>query len=54
MPPKTGENNSDSITSECAYVDGITSDLYNYCHLKIDKMTAGKYIIFYTAKFSKS
>ena len=36
---------------ECAYVDGITDDLYNSCKLKIDKMLAGKYIIFYTANF---
>ena len=53
IPPKTGENGSDEITGECAFIDGVTSDLYNSANLKIDKMTAGKYLIFYTAKFKK-
>ena len=42
-----------TTTGECAFIDGVTSDLYNAVHLKIDKMTAGKYLVFYTAKFSK-
>lgn len=36
MPPKTGANSSDDITGECAYIDGVTSDLYNCMHLKIN------------------
>ena len=31
----------------------MTDDTYNSVKLKIDKMTAGKYIIFYAAKFRK-
>jgi hypothetical protein len=53
VPPKTGENKSEGITGECAYIDGIVDDLYNSIHLRIDKMTAGRYIVFYTAKFRK-
>jgi len=53
IPPKTGKNSSAAISGECAYIDGVTSDLYNSVHLKIDKMTAGKYIVFYSAKFRK-
>ena len=53
IPPKTGKNSSAAISGECAYIDGVTSDLYNSVHLKIDKMTAGKYIVFYHAKFKK-
>ena len=51
VPPKTGENTSDEITGECAYIDGISSDLYNCMHLKINQMNAGKYIMFYTCAF---
>ena len=51
MPPKTGENHSSDITGECAYIDGISSDLYNCMHLKINQMNAGKYIMFYTCAF---
>ena len=54
VPPKTGENNSDEVTGECAFIDGVTDDLYNCTSLKIDKMTAGKYLVFYTANFSKT
>ena len=55
VPPKTGRNTSEhTVTGECAYVDGICDDLYNTASLKIDKMTAGKYLIFYTANFSAS
>ena len=51
IPPKTGRNNSEVITGECAYVDGVVSDLYNNVSLKVDNMTAGKYLCFYTANF---
>ena len=54
IPPKTGENQGNKIVSgECAFIDGITDDTYNSVKLKIDKMTAGKYLVFYTAKFQK-
>ena len=53
IPPKTGQQNAAEITGECAFIDGVTDDMYNACNLKIDKMSAGKYIIFYTAKFRK-
>ena len=53
VPPKTGENKSTGITGECAYIDGRIDDLYNCIHMKVDKMTAGTYIVFYTAKFRK-
>lgn len=39
--------------AECAYVDGVLDDTYNTCAVRIDQMTAGKYFIFYTAKFNK-
>ena len=51
MPPMTGANTSDDITGECAYIDGVTSDLYNCMHLKINQLNAGKYIMFYTCAF---
>jgi hypothetical protein len=54
MPPRTGENSSNQITGECAYVDGITSDLYNCMHLKINQMNAGKYIVFYSCAFKET
>lgn len=53
IPPKEGKNNVPEITGECAYIDGLISDLYNCCHLKIDKLTAGRYVVFFTAKFKK-
>lgn len=53
IPPKTGKNSSEKITGEVAYIDGISSDLYNSVNLRIDKMTAGKYLVFYTANFKK-
>lgn len=53
VPPNTGANQSDKISSgECAYIDGVCDDLYNTCSLKIDKMTSGKYLVFYTANFN--
>ena len=52
-PPKDKDTEETRVTGECAFVDGITSDLYNNVHLKINKMTAGKYLVFYTAKFRK-
>lgn len=52
VPPKTGQNQSDDVTGECAYIDGLCDDLYNTAAVKIDKMTAGKYLIFYTANFN--
>jgi len=54
IPPKTGENQTELVTGECGYIDGLIADTYNCCHLKIDKMTAGRYIVFYTAKFKDS
>lgn len=53
VPPKTGKNTSEHITGECAYIDGVTSDLYNCVNLRIDRMTAGKYLCFYTANFPR-
>jgi len=53
IPPNTGLNNTSEPIGECAYVDGIQSDIYNAVHVKIKKMTAGQYIFFYTAKFRK-
>ena len=53
VPVKSGEKET-KATGECAFIDGVTSDLYNSVSLKIDKMTAGKYLCFYTAKFRKS
>lgn len=47
------EDQTPTTTGECAFIDGVTSDLYNSCTIKIDKMTAGKYLCFYTAKFGK-
>ena len=52
IPPKTGKNSSDKILSECAYIDGKTSDLYNSLHLRVNKMSAGKYLVLYTANFT--
>lgn len=52
MPPKTGKNTSDKVLSECAYIDGKKSDLYNNLHLRVNKMTAGKYLVLYTANFT--
>ena len=54
MPPHSGKNMSSEMIGECAFVDGVTQDMYNSCHLKINKMTAGTYIFFYTANFSKT
>ena len=54
IPPKTGNNNTEEVTGECAFIDGLVSDLYNSANLKIDKMTSGQYILFYTAKFRKN
>lgn len=42
---------SGATKSECAYVDGVTGDLYNSITLKVDTLTAGNYIIFYTGEF---
>jgi len=53
IPPKTGNNNTEEVTGECAFVDGLVSDLYNSANLRIDKMTSGRYICFYTANFRK-
>ena len=52
VPPKRGKVGQ--IESECAYIDGITSDLYNNVTQKIDTMTAGNYIIFYTGNFKNN
>jgi hypothetical protein len=53
MPPKTGKNRSSRTLGECAYVDGVIADLYNTCHVKLKKMTAGRYIFFYSANFRR-
>mmetsp|Transcript_24542 Transcript_24542/g.38062 ORF Transcript_24542/g.38062 Transcript_24542/m.38062 type:complete len:137 (-) Transcript_24542:11-421(-) len=53
VPPQTGKNESELVTGECAYIDGTISDLYNTVNVKINKLTAGKYIVFYSAKFKK-
>lgn len=52
VPPNKEGNDEEIITGECAYIDGVISDLYNTCHIKINKMTAGRYIVFYKAKFN--
>ena len=49
-PPKPGQKRG---KHECAFIDGATSDLYNSVHVKINKMTPGQYIVFYTADFNK-
>ena len=49
VPPKRGKPGE--VHSECAYIDGITSDLYNNVTQKIDTLTAGNYIVFYTGDF---
>ena len=53
LPPHTGQNHTFKTLGECAYIDGTIEDLYNTCHVKIEKMTAGRYIFFYTAKFRR-
>ena len=53
LDPGSAKNKSVFPRGECAYVDGVVQDLYNTCHVKIEKMTAGRYIFFYTAKFRK-
>lgn len=50
VPPK-GMARKDAVTGECAYIEGSTGDLYSDLNVKIDKMTAGNYIVFYTANF---
>jgi len=50
VPPKRGRVGN--IDSEVAYVDGITSDLYNTATVKIDTLTAGNYIVFYKGEFN--
>ena len=37
--------------NECAYVDGITGDLYNSINMKIETLTSGNYIVFYYGDF---
>lgn len=53
VPVKADEQET-KTTGECAFIDGVTSDLYPSVHLKVDKMTAGKYLCFYTCKFKKN
>ena len=50
VPPK-GVKKDTGVTGECAFVEGGTGDLYNDLIVKIDKMTAGNYILFFTANF---
>ena len=52
IPPKTGKNRSDNVMTECAYIDGKKGDLYNSMHLRINKMSAGKYLVLYKCNFS--
>ena len=53
IPTDTKYNHTDHPIAECAFVDGARTDVYNTCHVKIKKMTAGYYVFFYTAKFKK-
>jgi hypothetical protein len=52
VPPKRGKVGQ--IESECAYIDGLMSNLYNTATVKIDMLTAGNYIVFYKADFSSN
>ena len=49
VPPKRGRIGQ--IESECAYIDGVTSDLYNTATVKINTLTMGNYIVFYSGNF---
>ena len=40
-----------AVKTECAYVDGVTGDLYNNINLKVETLTAGNYIVFYRGEF---
>ena len=40
-----------AVKTECAYVDGVTGDLYNNINLKVETLTAGNYIVFYKGEF---
>ena len=54
VPQNKKSNDEEKITGECAYIDGVITDVYNTCHIKINKMTAGRYVVFYKAKFNSS
>ena len=51
QPARTGKNKSNFNKGECAFIDGTHCNLYNTIHTKINKMTAGSYIFFYTGNF---
>ena len=51
IPPKTGKNSSDNVMTECAYIDGKKGELYNSMHVRINKMSAGKYLVLYKCDF---
>ena len=54
LPPRSEKNKTFKTKSELAFVDGVTQDLYNTCFVRINKMTSGRYIFFYTADFNKN
>jgi hypothetical protein len=41
----------ENVQGECAYINGNIGDLYNNINVKIDSMSAGTYIVFYSANF---
>ena len=49
VPPKHGQISN--VQGECAYIDGNIGDLYNNINVKINTMSAGSYVAFYTATF---
>jgi hypothetical protein len=53
IPADSELNRTGKPIGECAFIDGVQSDIYNTVHLKIKKMTAGRYVFFYTAKFRR-
>ena len=53
IPIEDKNNTTGKPIAECAFVDGAHTDIYNTCHVKIKKMTAGYYVFFYTAKFRR-
>jgi hypothetical protein len=49
VPPKNGQ--IENVQGECAYIDGNIGDLYNNINVKIKDMSAGTYVVFYSANF---
>ena len=52
VPPNEGGNTTNSVVEEAGYIDGVTDDLYNSVSVKLDEMSPGKYLVFYTANFN--